>query len=482
MKQITIFITLISLVFGGEKIASLVQRQIQQFPPEIQQQISKKALTWKHIPSNPLDRSMIDPSDLYGEWEYEDSDGTAYLTVGTDQQILNFLQLFGMKPAEGGIAISGTAVDTMDYIMLISFFDYEILFISNNPIPLDDEYDNVDVTFELPYYEMAYGSMGPSNWVEFVVADTLNGDTLIYEFEIENIGDLVSIDTTTFSVNVDTITFSNQDSDTTYTLNGIVSIGSLGLIAGVPTEIPFFGEDFGPDVGEDETMSMQFFEDGTGYEIYSEEDYYYNWDTTEFDWSATNDSLTLIFHEFDEDYYEEYDDTVTVAYEIIYLDSGTYVNISADFDFCEFIVNDDDDYINEDSCYADLEQFLSIIDIESITIDFWMEMSYVGPLAIDGEIGLYPDEFILHSAFPNPFNPTTTLKYELGSAGPVSIDVFDVNGRKIRSLYNGISAPGLHEIRWDARDNHGKQVSSGVYLFKVKMDGKVKTAKTLLLK
>ncbi|HDY75125.1 MAG TPA: hypothetical protein ENH49_01240, partial [Candidatus Marinimicrobia bacterium] len=81
MRQITIFIIFISLVFGGEKIANLFQKQIQQLPLEIQKQISKKTPTWKHIPGKPSNRSMMDPSDLYGKWGFEDSDATAYLTV-----------------------------------------------------------------------------------------------------------------------------------------------------------------------------------------------------------------------------------------------------------------------------------------------------------------------------------------------------------------------------------------------------------------
>jgi len=258
----------------------------------------------------------------------------------------------------------------------------------------------------------------------------------------------------------------------------------MDLIAGIPTEMPFFGMDFGPDVGEDESESMQFFDDGTGYDIISGYDYYNNeeWtDTTEFNWTATNDSSTLIFHEYDE-FYQEYNDTVTVAYEITDISSETYLSISADFDYCEFIVTDDDDYVNEDSCYADIEQGLGITDIESITIDFWMDMRYVGPLSIAGETGLYPDEFNLHSPYPNPFNPTTTLQFELGSAGDVSVDVFDVSGRKIRNLHNGFTTLGQHEIIWDARDNHGRPVSSGVYIFKVNMYGNIKTAKTLFLK
>ncbi len=493
MRQITIFIIFISLVFGGEKIANLFQKQIQQLPLEIQKQISKKTPTWKHIPGKPSNRSMMDPSDLYGEWGFEDSDATAYLTVGTDQQMLNFMQRFGIEQAEGGIGISGTVSDTLDFMSIAGFEYYGdgisvLIMLSNNPIYFgyyDDYYNDIPEGFELPFYMFRYASGYNNAEGSLVIADTVNGEWVEYEYEFGDVGDTITIDSSTYRIEISGLTVSNDAGDSTYFINGTITPGTIDLVAGVPTEMSFFSGDFGPDVGEDETMSTQYFDDGTGYEIYSgfDEYYYDEWtDTTEFDWSATNDSLTLIFHEFDEYYYEEYDDTVTVAYEIMILDSGTYVYMSADFDLCEFIVSDDDDYTNEDSCYADIERGLGITDIESITIDFWMEMIYVGPLTIAGEIGLYPDGFILHRTYPNPFNPTTTLKYELGSAGSVSIDVFDVNGRKIRSLYNGISSAGPHEIRWNARDNQGRQMSSGVYLFKVNVDGKVQTAKMLLLK
>jgi len=286
-------------------------------------------------------------------------------------------------------------------------------------------------------------------------------------------------------VDVASLTVTSDGGDSTYTISGSVAPGTIDLVAGTPFEMPFLSDDFGPDPGDDETMTLQFFEDGTGLEIWSgiEEDYYYGYyeysDTSEIEWSATDDSITLIFMYYDDYYGYEESDTISLAYEV----TDDMLSLSAEFDFCE-MMGDDYYYYYYDSlnCYDMFEMQFGITDIQDITLDFWMEMSYSGPLAIAGEIGLQPGQFKLHQAYPNPFNPTTTLKYEMGSAGPVSIDVFDVNGRKIRSLYNGIQIPGQHEIRWDAKDDHGRSMSSGVYLFKVNVNGKQQTAKSLLLK
>ena len=151
--------------------------------------------------------------------------------------------------------------------------------------------------------------------------------------------------------------------------------------------------------------------------------------------------------------------------------------ISIEEDYCDIM---DVEYYDE--CDEMIESMYGIEDLEEAIIEIWVELSYNGSLAIAGDIGLQPKEFILHQAYPNPFNPTTTLKYEIGSAGPVSINLFDVSGRKIRSLYNGIQIPGQHEVRWDAKDDRGRSMSSGVYLFNVNVGGKTQTAKTLLLK
>ena len=494
MKQFTLFITLVSLCFGGDKIANLLQSQIQQLPPEIQQQFSKKALSWKNIPGKPFNRTMMDPSDLLGEWMHEDEESTVWMTVGTDQTIMNFMQLNGLEPAEGGVDVTGTASVTMDYMVAqaqsYDGYDISIVFLSNNPMDTESDYDYYDddeipEDIELPYFIFMHMSFMGYSDTGFMIADTVDGEMMGYEYEIEDAADYISIDTTSMRVDISALTVANDAGDTTYTISGTIVPGTMDLVADTPFEMPILADDSGPDPGDDETMTWQFFEDGTGLEIWSgiEEDYYYGYyeysDTSEIEWSATDDSITLIF--MHEGYYYGYEesDTISLAYEV----TDDMLSLSAEFDFCE---NMEDDYYyyyyDSLNCYDMFEMQFGIMDIQDITLDFWMEMSYSGPLAIAGEIGLQPGQFKLHQAYPNPFNPTTTLKYEMGSAGPVSIDVFDVNGRKIRSLYNGIQIPGQHEIRWDAKDDHGRSMSSGVYLFKVNVNGKQQTAKSLLLK
>ena len=494
MKQFTLFITLVSLCFGGDKIANLLQSQIQQLPPEIQQQFSKKALSWKNIPGKPFNRTMMDPSDLLGEWMHEDEESTVWMTVGTDQTIMNFMQLNGLEPAEGGVDVTGTASVTMDYMVAqaqsYDGYDISIVFLSNNPMDTESDYDYYDddeipEDIELPYFIFMHMSFMGYSDTGFMIADTVDGEMMGYEYEIEDAADYISIDTTSMRVDISALTVANDAGDTTYTISGTIVPGTMDLVADTPFEMPILADDSGPDPGDDETMTLQFFEDGTGLEIWSgiEEDYYYGYyeysDTSEIEWSATDDSITLIFMYYDDYYGYEESDTISLAYEV----TDDMLSLSAEFDFCEMI-GDDYYYYYYDSlnCYDMFEMQFGIMDIQDITLDFWMEMSYSGPLAIAGEIGLQPGQFKLHQAYPNPFNPTTTLKYEMGSAGPVSINVFDVSGHKIRSLYNGIQIPGLHEVRWDAKNDNGRSMSSGVYLFKVNVNGKTHTAKTLLLK
>jgi hypothetical protein len=66
-------------------------------------------------------------------------------------------------------------------------------------------------------------------------------------------------------------------------------------------------------------------------------------------------------------------------------------------------------------------------------------------------------------SYPNPFNPTTNIRYSLQDDGNITIDIFNILGRKVRTLYDGIQEIGEHSILWDARDEFGAAVASGVY-------------------
>ena len=85
-------------------------------------------------------------------------------------------------------------------------------------------------------------------------------------------------------------------------------------------------------------------------------------------------------------------------------------------------------------------------------------------------------------ALPNPFNPSTTIRYTVASGGPVDITVYDVSGRRIRSLVNGHAPAGTHEVRWDGRDDDGRPVASGIYLYRFGSTGFTETRKLVLLK
>jgi hypothetical protein len=66
--------------------------------------------------------------------------------------------------------------------------------------------------------------------------------------------------------------------------------------------------------------------------------------------------------------------------------------------------------------------------------------------------------------FPNPFNPATTLRYELADAGEVQLVIYDVTGPLIRRLVSGWQPAGAYSAPWDGRDEGGRPVSSGLYL------------------
>jgi hypothetical protein len=82
---------------------------------------------------------------------------------------------------------------------------------------------------------------------------------------------------------------------------------------------------------------------------------------------------------------------------------------------------------------------------------------------------------------PNPFNPTTTITYDVAAAGPVRIDIYDVSGRLVRTLVNGSKDRGRYAVEWDGRDTNGAQVTTGVYFSRMSAPGYTSHAKKMVL-
>lgn len=100
-----------------------------------------------------------------------------------------------------------------------------------------------------------------------------------------------------------------------------------------------------------------------------------------------------------------------------------------------------------------------------------------------GEIALVPAEFDVLQNYPNPFNPETSIRYNLAQSAPVSVVIYDQLGRKVRTLLDQAQQPaGYHTLIWDARDDAGQQVASGLYLYTVKAGALTQTRKMVLLR
>lgn len=100
----------------------------------------------------------------------------------------------------------------------------------------------------------------------------------------------------------------------------------------------------------------------------------------------------------------------------------------------------------------------------------------------DEENNLVPLETKLFNNYPNPFNPATTIEFSVSSAGNISLAVFNLMGQKVKSLINNFYNPGSYNITWNAVDDLGMQVPSGIYFYKLTTGSFVQTNKMILLR
>ena len=92
-----------------------------------------------------------------------------------------------------------------------------------------------------------------------------------------------------------------------------------------------------------------------------------------------------------------------------------------------------------------------------------------------------PEKYTLSGNYPNPFNPETTIKFGLPKESRVTIKIFNVLGQKVIKLMDSEKKAGYHQVRWDARNEFGKKVSAGVYLYRMQAGNYNKTMKMMLL-
>jgi len=105
------------------------------------------------------------------------------------------------------------------------------------------------------------------------------------------------------------------------------------------------------------------------------------------------------------------------------------------------------------------------------------------PAYTTGEISsLLPDDYALEQNFPNPFNSSTTVRFALPAGGPTRLEIYNILGQTVKALLNEELSAGYHAVEWNGTDNHGGEVATGVYFYRIVSGNFTAYKKMLLLK
>jgi len=122
------------------------------------------------------------------------------------------------------------------------------------------------------------------------------------------------------------------------------------------------------------------------------------------------------------------------------------------------------------------------------TLVFWLDNmrftnpSYVAALSTDDDRKVIANEFTLSNAYPNPFNPSTTIDFILEHQNEIDMAIFNINGQLIQTLKSGIQPAGAHSVIWNGKNALGELVGSGVYIYSLSTPEKTVSKRLIFLK
>ncbi|HSG28806.1 MAG TPA: FlgD immunoglobulin-like domain containing protein, partial [Candidatus Krumholzibacterium sp.] len=93
-----------------------------------------------------------------------------------------------------------------------------------------------------------------------------------------------------------------------------------------------------------------------------------------------------------------------------------------------------------------------------------------------------PEAYALYQNVPNPFNPVTTIRFDLPKAGQVRLDIYNVKGELVSTVVDGHMSEGHREVRWTGTNGQGMGVASGIYFYRLVAGDFVRTRKMVLLR
>jgi len=113
-------------------------------------------------------------------------------------------------------------------------------------------------------------------------------------------------------------------------------------------------------------------------------------------------------------------------------------------------------------------------------IDQWGDRMMHGPLAVS--VSSAPAGYLLHDAYPNPFNPSTRIQYSLAENSPTSLQIYNMMGQQVRTLVNAGQTAGVYTIEWDGTSDAGTSVPAGVYVYRLKAGSFESSKQVIFLK
>lgn len=110
------------------------------------------------------------------------------------------------------------------------------------------------------------------------------------------------------------------------------------------------------------------------------------------------------------------------------------------------------------------------------------DIAWEAPVVAIDDNNLQPGQYALHENYPNPFNPSTRIRFDIARDGNAKLIVYDILGRQVRTLVNRQITPGTYTVNWDGKNNSGQLVGSGMYFYRLIINDFVSTHKMMLIR
>ena len=422
--------------------------------------------------------SRRNPSDLVGNWQMARTTQKFFVTVDSTQNVPSMNSLMALEVSNGGLTLSNDSLTTvLSYMTMGDTSEFDSTMIGSMLFMNVDLYTLFDIVFggtsAIEHPMLMTVSLDSGYVTASEITSFLDTSGIYYEVPLDT--NHISADMENFTFTFDNFTMTNSDSTSTLNVNGSLSPQAYQLEAGVEFEIPTM---FSTDSVEEE-MLISFYEDGSGLSLEINEEYFDSVyvDSSSISWVALNDSLFITFYD---NWYSDSSETDSFAYSF-YNDT---LLLEQSMDLCYDNYNYYYYFDSYDECFSNSDFGMTLYGISGISAfrnDYKLHFVQTGQVSTISE-SLTPSRHKLYPAFPNPFNPVTTIGYSIPQNEHINLGIYDIAGRKIKTLVNGYQSSGYNEVKWNATNDLGESVSAGVYLYKIQAGQIIETNKIILLK